>query len=805
MVSYDMRDISSCLAYIADRFGIEVFSIQGRVTAILSDLAPALTSERVMIDRMSRRSILSDFAKANTCSVTEKERIITKSLMTLIDCEFIAPNIAARYVKILVDIFHWNLPVDLPKSLNTSYVIQFDAKQYLIDSEDQLYRSAMAVREQENYDETFRLFKKAYHQGNLLAGIKMAQLYRDGLGCLKSDEKAIQFFMIGYKENHPLAAAWVAEHYRMGRGVPKDRDKALQIYNSCKDALVEMCICGDPDAQYFWGFDLLYNTFGNGDDKQAFQWLEKASSSSRIARVDLAKCYLNGWGCSADIDKGIELLRQCAEGKSKKARYELGLLYYLGKHVEQDYNKAFTLFEYAAQKNHASAQYYLGDMYFWGKGVVKDEAKAFEWNKKSADNGNRFGCESIAYQYWNGRVVPKNEKLAFKYFKEAADKGVINSQYILHYFLCGLVEDKSFVDYELCCSYLEKAATNGHAEASRKLADMYLYEEYGMVDDQKYYKWIYKAAELGDSIGEMMLGTMYQSGFVVNIDYTQAIHWLTKASNKKQVDAYVRLAEIYLTGSKIASDSSKAFEYLAKASNLLKDNESTCYHSREYLRMQIARMYNEYSRNVFDKRDAIELFCQSWHNGNTEILYDLGWMYFVQKYRSTYAPIDPAILITQLRTEAPKSDSRNLAYLLGVIYYNGLYPYHSEDEKLENIFGNDYLEFQGFFGVDDGLSSGPNKNEAEKWWLMALQKGSHSAYGRLIVYYANDLQDSTKAFRMAEKGHLAGSSEATYYLGLCYSRGIGVKKSRAKAKEYFKEAAAKGYEDAQKELKKYLF
>jgi hypothetical protein len=31
-----------------------------------------------MIDRMSRRSILSDFAKANTCFVTEKERIITK-------------------------------------------------------------------------------------------------------------------------------------------------------------------------------------------------------------------------------------------------------------------------------------------------------------------------------------------------------------------------------------------------------------------------------------------------------------------------------------------------------------------------------------------------------------------------------------------------------------------------------------------------------------------------------------------------------------------------------------------------------
>lgn len=774
MVSYDMRDISSCLAYIADRFGIEVFSIQGRVTAILSDLAPTLTSERVMIDRMSRRSILSDFAKANTCSVTEKERIITKSLMTLIDCEFIAPNIAARYVKILVDIFHWNLPVDLPKSANTSYVIQFDAKQYLIDSEDQLYRSAMAVRKQENYDEAFRLFEKAYHQGNLLAGIKMAQLYRDGLGCLKSDEKAIQFFMIGYKENHPLAAAWVAEHYRMGRGVPKDRDKALQIYNSCKDALVEMCICGDPDAQYFWGFDLLYNTFGNGDDKKAFQWLEKASSSSRIARVDLAKCYLNGWGCSVDIDKGIELLRQCAEGKSKKARYELGLLYYLGKHVEQDYIKAFTLFEYAAQKNHASAQYYLGDMYFWGKGVVKDEAKAFEWNKKSADNGNRFGCESVAYQYWNGRVVPKNEKLAFRYFKEAADKGVINSQYILHYFLRGEVEDKSFVDYKLCCNYLEQAANSGHAAASRKLADMYQYELYGMVDDSKFHTWIAKAAGQGDAIAQMLLGQMYMLGFVVATDYHAAIHWLTKAIDQKQVDAHIHLAAIYLIGEEIPSNPTIAFEYLKKAEDMLDNQECIHYSINSFLRYKIAILYDDYSRTTNDKQKAFELYYRAWTEGEMQALYHVGWMYFVQKYRSNYSQVDESLLMDQLQAEAPIVNSSNLAYLLGLIHYNG---YHRKRSW----------------------------SEAERWWLMAIEKGSYSAYSRLILHYANDLQNYTAAFRMAEQGHQAEIVEATYYLGQCYARGIGVKKSRSKAKEYFKEAAAKGYEDAQKELKKYLF
>lgn len=774
MTQYNEKDVASCLSYIYDRFGVEVFSVYGRVTALLSDLAPTLTSERVMIDRMSRRGILEDFVKASSHAVADKERTITKAIVTLVDSEYIAPHIAAQYTKILVDVFRWNITVDVPSYVNPSDIVHFDAKQYQIDSENQLYCSAMAARERENYDEAFRLFEKAYRQGNLLAGIKMAQLYREGRGCVKSDEKAIQLFMIGHKENHPLATAWVAEHYRMGRGVPKDKDKALQIYNRCKDALVEMCSCGDPDAQYFWGFDLLYGTFGREDEKQGFQWLEKASKISWVARVDLAKCYLNGWGCPADIDKGIHLLKQCAERKSKKARYELGLLYYLGKHIERDYNKAFTLFEYAAQRDHATAQYYLGDMYFWGKGVPKDEAKAFEWNKKSAEKGNRFGCESVAYQYWNGRVVPKNEKLAFRYFKEAADKGVINSQYILHYFLKGDVEDKSFVDFELCCTYLERASKNGHAEASRKLAEMYLYEEYGMVDDLKYHEWIAKAAEQGDAIAEMILGEMYKCGFVVNTDYQKAIQWFMKAINQKQVDAHVKLAEIYLEGKEVPSDQVMAFDYLKKAENMLDDNECIHYATSRYLRTQIAELYDDYSRTEGDKQKAFELYYRAWDEGEMIALYHVGWMYFVQKYRSNFSQVDESKLINQLRTEAPKSNSSNLAYLLGVIYFNG------------------------YYGSCD-------KRESEKWWLMAIEKGSYSAYSRLILYYANDQKKYTEAFQMAEKGHQAGFVEATYYLGQCYARGIGVKKSRSQAKEYYKEAAAKGYEDAQRELKKFLF
>ena len=124
--------------------------------------------------------------------------------------------------------------------------------------------------------------------------------------------------------------------------------------------------------------------------------------------------------------------------------------------------------------------------------------------------------------------------------------------------------------------------------------------------------------------------------------------------------------------------------------------------------------------------------------------------------------------------EEKSSDSPDLAYLLGSIYFNG-------------------------YKVSE------NHSEAEKWYLRAIEKGSLSASCKLALYYINEKQMYEEGFSILENAYKNGSVQATRLLGLCYKNAIGVKKNRLKAKVLLKEAANKGDEDAIAELKKFLF
>lgn len=63
MTAYDSGDLKSVLVYIKDRFGLDVFTKPGHVSALLSDLAPGLKNDRIMLERRSRLGILEDFVK----------------------------------------------------------------------------------------------------------------------------------------------------------------------------------------------------------------------------------------------------------------------------------------------------------------------------------------------------------------------------------------------------------------------------------------------------------------------------------------------------------------------------------------------------------------------------------------------------------------------------------------------------------------------------------------------------------------------------------------------------------------------
>ena len=115
MSDYNPNDLKSTLVCIKDRFGLEIFINQGRLTAVFSDLAPKLKKERNMVDRMSRIGIIKDFALYSGNSITDQKRIMSKAMEELTQSEFIRSDIATYYLEVLADVFDWEIRIDIPK------------------------------------------------------------------------------------------------------------------------------------------------------------------------------------------------------------------------------------------------------------------------------------------------------------------------------------------------------------------------------------------------------------------------------------------------------------------------------------------------------------------------------------------------------------------------------------------------------------------------------------------------------------------------------------------------------------------
>lgn len=775
MTAYNSSDLKSTLAYIKDRFGLDVFIKPGRVPALLSDLAPGLKNDCIMLERLSRLGILEDFVENTDEDESVQKRIVLKSMTQLTQTEFIRPAIAASYISIMVDVFRWKIEVEIPTE-TTDENMKFDSQRYMRESQERYYSLAVKAYISENMQDALLLFSKSYSQGNILAGIKLGQMHWYG-EC--SDEKeyevALKYFIEAKSNNYPLAAEWIAEAYRMGHGVPKDRDKAAKISESCRDALIEMCTCGDADAQYMYGFDLLYGSLCSKNEEQGFYWMNRAALGGHlIAKVEVADCYICGRGCIQDIERGVSLMKELALTRSKKAHYRLGEMYLYGEHVEKDYAKALKLLLFSSERGHRNSQKYIGDIYYYGYGIEKNLEKARDWYLKSAALGNTAAMSQLGDIYFYGEGVEMNIDKAFCYHKKAADAGRTYDQFMMRYYF--FYEDfKKYNNYAQGKEYLEKAAEQGYAPAQRVLACSYLTGQFDFQDDKKFVYWINEAAKRGDAEAQRILGDAFihfGDENIFPVSYPDAIQWLEKAFQNGDIKAVILLADIYATVDEYKDE--KKFDFYSEQAEQLmsKKDKSGIEFGSEH--ESLADLFYKYSDDRITRQKAFDHYYKAFMAGQKSALYDLGWMYFVNGYSNDFFVLSSDELIQEIITAEKNSGSPNLAYLLGLIYFHG-YKVHE------------------------------NKAAAEQWYLKAIDKGSLSAACELAIYYVNERKLYHKGYSVLEKAHEGGSIEATWLLGLCYKKGIGVKKNRSKAKAFFKEAAEKGSEDAAAELKKFIF
>ena len=660
----------------------------------------------------------------------------------------------------------------------------FNIRDYMRDSYEQDFCMGKRALDNENFDEARTLLEKAYKQGNVLAGVLLGTMYYSGKGCERDYDKAIPFFIDGMYHGNPLGTEWLALAYRFGRSVPKDRDKATKLFWSCEEALELMCASGSTDAQYAYGFDLLYGYFQSEDDKKALYWLTKAMDGGHIAAgVEVARIYLNGWGVEKDTDKGLQILFKYSSSKSKEVHFELGKAYYCGETIEQDYQKALYHFLKAAEQGHAKAQSFVGKIYFYflGEGVPVDYAEAKKWYELSDRQGNALAAMMLGLIYYDGKGVSVDSDKAFQYFKKSADKGNDTAQYLLadlYYF-----RKVKYQNYELGRQYLEKSAEQGNVNAQKLLARCYIGSFNFAEEDDKFVYWMRKAAEQDDAEAQRILGEAYiklENEDALPTNYSDAVKWFEKAAAKNDIQANMLLAEVYATVEEYKNHLKTSY-YLTQAEKLLEEKKGTLTGAEH---KQLADLYYNisYDGNSSYKGDidicqrAAKHYCIAFMAGWQDALCDLAWMYFVEDFDGIikHLSMTQEELLQKVIDTEKNSDSPDLAFLLGIIYFNG------------------YRVRQ-------------NKFEAEKWWLTAIEKGSLKASCKLALYYINDKKQYDKGFSVLEKAYKAGSVEATRLLGLCYKKSIGVKKNRSKAKALLKEASDKGDLSAVAELKKFLF
>jgi len=141
----------------------------------------------------------------------------------------------------------------------------------------------------------------------------------------------------------------------------------------------------------------------------------------------------------------------------------------------------------------------------------------------------------------------------------AAIKGNVGAQATLGYFY--EIGEHVEADVRESIRWYEKAASNGHLQATLRLAEL----EIATGNGQEGVSWYEKAAIQGDMDAQAMLGYFYQTGEHVTADLSVAIKWYLAAADQDHIAAQNNLGRLYQMGEGVAKDLDQAIYWYERA------------------------------------------------------------------------------------------------------------------------------------------------------------------------------------------------------------------------------------------------
>ncbi|WP_069469885.1 tetratricopeptide repeat protein [Candidatus Marithrix sp. Canyon 246] len=99
-----------------------------------------------------------------------------------------------------------------------------------VDTNEVLYKQAVAAYDDEDFAAAFKLFQQAATKNHIKAQIKLASMYYDGKGVDRNSTLSAYWYKQAAKQGDMVAQSFLAALYRFGSGVNKDVNKAVYWY-----------------------------------------------------------------------------------------------------------------------------------------------------------------------------------------------------------------------------------------------------------------------------------------------------------------------------------------------------------------------------------------------------------------------------------------------------------------------------------------------------------------------------------------------------------------------------------------------
>lgn len=261
-----------------------------------------------------------------------------------------------------------------------------------------------------------------------------------------------------------------------GECVSKDEGQAQKYYKQALSGFLKLEADNRADDNLFYKIGMMCKN-GQGAQKnmiKAINYFRRSAELNNMnAKRTLALEYLSGKHPEQDIDKGLEMLTECADSGDTLSCYKLGKIFLKDEIVYKDLNMAEKYFLKAAEEKNEYALYSLGKLYLEEEKYSLDKAVEYLEKAVQYDEIRPYAAYSLAKILLNNNPYHDSVK-AVGFLESAAMENEWASFLLGRLYLYGT--DNISKDKEKALEWLTMSASQGNEYAQNMINNIHSFE-----------------------------------------------------------------------------------------------------------------------------------------------------------------------------------------------------------------------------------------------------------------------------------------------------------------------------------------